>query len=74
MSPIFIFIELKRSFRPECSSLSNIWIRLEPTWVEHLLGASICDQYYESFTKVIYNRNDSGQYYKTIILAKDRLS
>ncbi len=27
------------------------------------------DQYYKSFTVVIYNRNDNGLYYKTIIVA-----
>ncbi len=27
--------------------------------------------YYKSFTFVIYDRNDSGEYYKATILAKD---
>jgi hypothetical protein len=29
-----------------------------------------CGLYYKSFTIVIYDRNDSGQYYKTTITAK----
>ncbi len=30
-------------------------------------GVSICGLYYKSFKIVIYDCNDSGQYYKTMI-------
>jgi hypothetical protein len=32
-----------------------------------LYCCTICGLYYKSFTIVIYDRNDSGQYYKTTI-------
>jgi hypothetical protein len=28
----------------------------------------LCGLYYKSFTIIIYDRNDSGQYYKTMIV------
>ena len=40
------------------------------------LGGEIdtCGLYYKSFTIIIYDRNDSGQYYKTKITVKASLS
>jgi hypothetical protein len=34
----------------------------------------ICGLYYKCFTIIIYDRNDSGQYYKTMIVVKAILS
>ncbi len=31
-----------------------------------------CDLYYKTFRIVIYDRNDTSQYYKTTIVAYDR--
>jgi hypothetical protein len=33
-----------------------------------------CGQYYKCFTIIIYDRNDSGQHYKTVIVVKASLS
>ena len=35
----------------------------------HLFSTISCGLYYKSFTIVIYDRNDNGLYYKTMIVA-----